>query len=285
MGFASKADVDAAWAAGKGQFSPYFKAQASTSVTAVLHSLWKTPGFPGSGTTGTKGKANGRILTGRQSGNTPGGLFLLNAPSGQDIIFAGLSVYPSGAGWGGSVYLTDRVADCNVDANESTGAVVGLDGTSRCESTNDGLQIALTVTSAFSAATNNFTLGYTNDQGVSGRVTPAFSLVASAIVDRSPLAPGTIYLPLQAGDRSARSVEAINNLTGNAMTGAFDIALVREYDKVQLTATTSQVIEHDTFADQTIPVRIFNNSCLSFYVIPNGGNSFTFGGMVKTVTG
>lgn len=124
-----------------------------------------------------------------------------------------------------TIMLCDRLAHVSIALNQATGAITpALDGTARLAA-GEGAMIIAEVHTALSAASNVFTLTYTNEAGVTGRTTQQVSSVASAIVDRVPYAAGW-YIPFQDGDAGARAITGWNLVSGTA-TGTLTIALVK----------------------------------------------------------
>lgn len=80
-----------------------------------------------------------------------------------------------------------------------------------------------------------FTVGYTNQDGVAGRVTPAclcaaaqpYGALVSAVTNAAGVCP---FIPLQEGDTGVRSVESINFSVANG--GLAALVLVRPLDRL-----------------------------------------------------
>lgn len=80
-----------------------------------------------------------------------------------------------------------------------------------------GLQILFEAVTTWTG-TATITVTYTNQDGVTGRTTPAFTVSA-------PIAGRIVAMPLQAGDSGVQKIESIASTTGTA--GTFNILVVR----------------------------------------------------------
>lgn len=121
-----------------------------------------------------------------------------------------------------------------------------------------------------------FTVSYTNQDGVAGRVTPAVTMGAQSV-------NGTIlhstqagaanenngpFLPLQSGDSSVRTVQSVT-IGGVGDVGLFALVLVRPLATVSLYEITA-ASETDYLVDSPSMPEIKDDAYLNFIALPNG---------------
>lgn len=241
------------------------KAVPSVGVANVPHSLWAGAGHPAAtGTYGTTGKANGRVLTSASTGGTR----YQNAPSDQMYIM-GAGMAPGAATCLGTAYLVDRISDCAIAHAEASGSITGLDATSRlpgAAATAEGCMIWVYVSGALSAASNTFTLTYTNQAGTGSRTTANIVTVASAIVNRSCNA--NMFVELQAGDTGVRSVDSITAVSG-AGTGTLVVCLVRVLARINIPLLAT-AIEKNYITEMPGWKAIYDDTCFDWILAPVG---------------
>lgn len=248
-----------------GQNIPMSKANPSVGVALTPHSLWAGAGSPAAaGTYGTTGKANGRTLTDASTG----GSLYRNAPSGQ-MYLMGAGMAPGASTCLGTAILVDRIADCAIAHAEATGSFTGLSATSRLPTASanaEACQIWIYVTGALSAASNTFTLTYTNQAGTGSKTTANIVTVASAIVNRSCNA--NMFVQLANGDTGVRSIESITAVSG-AGTGTLVVCLVRPLARIPMPLTTT-VIEKNFITDNPGWKALYDDTCFDWILLPTG---------------
>lgn len=278
-GFTTVDAVNTAWVAGKGQRIPFCKIFPSTAVSSIPHTSFLGTGTPGAGTTGTKGRANGRVLTSASAG----AIQFNNATSGANTYINSIQLNVK-TGAQGTYILVDRIADCNVDHSEATGNFTGLTATSRLPSAStsaaSGCMIYTEVTTAFSAASNNITYTYTNTNGTASQVTPTIATTASAIVGRS--INGNLWQPLATGDCGVRSIESITLSSGSA-TGAYNVCLVRVIAMIS-TGAANQPAERDYCVETPMMERIYDDSCLMWLTVAGAASTYILDGNINVVS-
>lgn len=278
-GFTTLDSVLNAWSVNaKGQRLLFNKTQASVSVANIPHTWWTATGMPSAGGYGSLGRANGRVVTSATAGAFP----YADPTSPATTHLSSLGVATLTANALGSLILVDRVSDVLVAPMETTGAVTGLDATSRLAATTgagDGCQIWCEVQTAFSAAAHTFSLTYTNQVGTTGKVTPTISGVASAVVGRS-INTG-LWQPLATGDTGVRSVQTFTFGSG-LTTGQFAICLVRPLAVIPIPAIT-QYIERDFVVELPSMPRIYDDACLSFIYVPTAAVTAASFGEIRIV--
>lgn len=265
-----------------GQDIPWHKTTLTTGVALTPHSLWVGAGWPAvTGTYGATGKANGRVLTKTSTG---GGRFVDAPPTG-DTRLCGVGMCPGAATALGTAYLVDRIADVSIAHAEATGAITGCDATSRLPGVGtyeEGCQIWAYVGNALSAASNVFTLDYTDQDG-NAATTPNITTVASAVTNRSVNA--LMFQTLAAGSTGVRSIDAITAVSG-AGTGTICLALVRVLATVPM-PLLGTVIEKDFIAENPGMVKIYDDTCFDWIIVPTGAiaNGTLMTGSISLVSG
>lgn len=157
-----------------------------------------------------------------------------------------------------------------------------------------GVQM-IAVTTGARTGGQSFSVNYTNDAGVSGRIT-------ANVVQNTSSALGTItgsnlnidnasnpFIPLQSGDSGVRSVESVT-MNGSDV-GLFSIILVKPLAQVCIresgisTAGTVAVPNEKDYLvyAQDMP-RIYDDAFLNFLILPNGSVATTvFRGDLKVI--
>jgi hypothetical protein len=121
-----------------------------------------------------------------------------------------------------------------------------------------------------------FTVNYTNQAGVSGRVTPvvtqnAVSVNGSVVSsDRAVANAYGPFLPLQAGDTGVRSIESVTML--GADVGLFTLVLVKPLAQMQIRGIDAPV-EVDYFQHFGQAPAIADDAFLNFICCPSGSLS------------
>jgi hypothetical protein len=137
-----------------------------------------------------------------------------------------------------------------------------------------------------------FTVSYTNQDGVAGRVTPSVTMSAqfvngtilhsaqsgAAAVNNGP------FLPLQIGDSGVRSVESVT-IGGVGDVGLFALVLVKPLSTVSLRGIDAPT-EIDFLTDMASIPEIEDDAYLNFLALPNGSLSGApIVGMIETTWG
>lgn len=239
---------------------------------------WAAAGLPGAGTGTTTGKANGATC----SRSTAGSIWYNNPRAGRRLYVVGATITGSG---NGALTLVDRLAHVTLAQNEATGSITGVTGTARLDSASagnnmEGGQILVEVASVLGAGDNVFTIGYTNQAGTASRVTPQFTLTGGTAVSRIIPVSGHCYIPLQDGDRSVRSIDAITLVSGANTGGTFTVALVRPILDVPWVANIP--FDRDYVGEQCLLPEVIADSCLHFVGVPTG-SSFNPWGVLRFV--
>lgn len=258
MSFLRFDEILIARAGSRGQTLEFSKLPADTPAQGRWHSLWKATGLPSAGSSTSAGLANAAVLT----KSSPGAILYENAAGGAKLFLHGMEAISLKQP--GTLLLVDRIAHVNIANNQATGNFSpALDATSRL-SAGEGAQLVVEVTSQLGASPNTRSFSYTNQAGVSGRVTPNVIHEASADVGQIYLPEGTgIFHPLFGTDSGVRSVEATSLVSGSA-TGNIDVSLVKPLGYISM-SKASQVTARDFVIEIPTMPRIQDDMCLSLY--------------------
>lgn len=212
-------------------------------------SLWRQPGYPGTGAIPTTG--NGAIPTSATTGAlnqgmtnaSPGGVLQLGGfdLGGQYAIDAWLIdrlFHNSGLAWNGGVQSWTQPALTRPDADE-------------------GGELWLESYAGTILASTTITLSYTNQDGVAGQ------LATAAVVN--PFDGEMIPCRLAAGDRRVRSVEGIT-IAGGAAAGDFGVVILRTLAKARVKDAERVLLELNG-------PQIYDDSCLALVVLGEGAGS------------
>jgi len=241
-----------------------FSKTTTTTVANQPWSLWTGTGVPAAGTYGTNGKANGRST----DQTTVGAYKYGNAASGTMhlITMGSTTVTASGSG---SLILVDRMADCQLSHAETTGAITGMDASTRMAATTapgDGGMLWCEVTSVFSTASNTITYQATDQlgntaQNLTGMVTNpgAAALAANRSVNAQ------LWQTLASGITSIRALTN-TTLTAGSATGQYAACIVRPLGIIPIVAV-SQYVERDFVVEIPNIIKLYDNSCLTFIYI------------------
>lgn len=138
--------------------------------------------------------------------------------------------------------------------------------------TGSGVQM-MAVEVASQIGGSRFYVTYTNQDGVSGRVTPTVTcntqVSTGTIITTAPATAGTAgpFLPLQQGDSGVRSVQSVQFVTGDV--GLITIVLVKPLASLALYDITAPV-ERDFMVDGASLPQIQDDAYLNFICLPSG---------------
>jgi len=121
-----------------------------------------------------------------------------------------------------------------------------------------------------------FTVNYTNQDGIAGRITPAVTMSTQFVNGTilHSLGAGAAYanngpfLPLQRGDSGVRSVQSVT-IGGVGDVGLFALVLVKPLATFSLFGIDAAT-EVDYFADMAAMPEIVDDAYLNFIALPNG---------------
>jgi hypothetical protein len=121
-----------------------------------------------------------------------------------------------------------------------------------------------------------FTVNYTNQDGIAGRITPAVTMSTQFVNGTilHSLGAGAAYenngpfLPLQRGDSGVRSVQSVT-IGGVGDVGLFALVLVKPLATFSLFGIDAAT-EVDYFTDMAAMPEIVDDAYLNFIALPNG---------------
>lgn len=131
----------------------------------------------------------------------------------------------------------------------------------------DNLEILLEINTAFSATATTIAVGYTNQDGATGRSTGASSSLSGFISRR------LIRLPLQAGDKAPQRIDSATVGGTVATAGTFNVILARRLDDFDVRLANAK----DTHSwDMTNAPEVFDDMALWAVLEPDSTSSGVF---------
>ncbi len=259
-------------------------ASSQTTVASQWHSQLRS-GTKQPGGTFAPAAIPGGTATNR---TTTGVLFPnLSNPGGTDKKYLLTVGYMSSGTLNMVLFYDLLVAASNINANSATAQTVNTTALTRY-TTGAGVMATMEVTTALGATASNVTMGYTDQDNVSGLTTPSTAMTTSAIVGRlQPVEVGP-FARLAAGDFGVRSVQSI---TFSAAMGAGVLNLYLYYPMAFLPGVATNIyIERDSTVQidglSEIVVGSDNQlGAIGYFVMPNAtaaGNNTMF---LRTVAG
>jgi hypothetical protein len=250
------------------QIIQYSKLVALTGVTNMYTSTVTRAGYPGTGVLAGTNTTSGVLVTSSTAGfplinTTSGSYYLTRAQFNNTLacnIFIQDLIYKAGA--------------YNFNANTTLSSQPSI--SSRVPGGTDYTNVSIwfeTVTGFNGAPT--ITITYTNQSGVTGRSTGAFSLgvAPSAVASR-------FRLPLQSGDTGVQKIESV--LCTGSIAGSFNILLVRDLFLGRI--PTSNYSLSASFKDIGIAF-ITSSSALEVVVQSDTGNTGILNGYIEVSSG
>lgn len=157
----------------------------------------------------------------------------------------------------------------------------------------DGVQVMVVLTNPPGAPTSlTFTIGYTNQDGTAGQVSPLNAFGAGVVTgtigttDRTKVAgsSGGPFLTLAEGDSGVRSIESFTMVSGTDV-GLVSLVLVKPLAYLTLRGIDAPA-EIDYLVDQPTMPRIVDGAYLNWVVCPSGSLAATaLHGTIETVWG
>jgi len=138
--------------------------------------------------------------------------------------------------------------------------------------TGEGVQAFLVATQPYIGG-GRFQITYTNQSGVSGRVSKITTTNTSTYIgtivnsNTAGLTNFGAFIELQAGDRGIRSVQSVNFFAANG--GLASLVLVRPIATIMIREATA-FAEFDFIKDKPSIPRIYDDAYLNFLTMPNG---------------
>lgn len=140
--------------------------------------------------------------------------------------------------------------------------------------TGAGVQLMPVVVAAHTGG-QRFVVNYTNQDGVSGRVTPSVTMSTQVVngtilhsqMAGAPYGNNGPFLPLQLGDTGVRSVQSVT-IGGSGDVGLFALALVKPLATFSLFGSDAAT-EVDYLTDMAALPEIKDDAYLNFIALPN----------------
>lgn len=139
-------------------------------------------------------------------------------------------------------------------------------------SASEGVQMMLVEQNPYTGSAQ-VQVGYTNQDGVAGRLTPVITLNTQTSIgtlassQRSQVGATGDFLALQQGDYGVQSVETIEFTTGD--TGVVAVVLVKPICTLEIFETTAPCL-YDLWFDRGVLPKIKNDAYLNLVVKPSG---------------
>lgn len=246
-------------------YSYYRKAPSVSTTSNVWHDLSMTPGMP------IPNYYASNPLVAKRMGYslTNGGIYHGSDSPTKEKYLMDLTFMGSATGWNDCpLVLMDYLLYYPfVDEGETEPQI--MDNTETISRYTDGVGVqimAVSVAQRTGGAT--FQITYTNQDGVSGRVTPVItqnnSLANGGIVTAtsSNTITAMLYCPLQAGDTGVRSIQSVQMLTNDS--GLFTLVLVKPLANFCIRNILRPYNVDMLFNRAFNPPRIYNDAYLNF---------------------
>jgi hypothetical protein len=137
----------------------------------------------------------------------------------------------------------------------------------------EGVMAGIVIYTQVSSTTTTITVSYTNQAGVSGRISTATTFGGTNFREIFSLLP----IPLQAGDTGIRSVESVTLSASSGQVANFGICLYKPLAMISLESTTGQAPLDAVSSGCIIGslCEIHPDACLTFGAISNSLQSFS----------
>lgn len=219
---------------------------------------------------------------------TTGVLFpQLSNPGGTDKKYLLTVGYSASSTLNMLLFYDMLVAASGINANLNTEQTVSTTPLTRY-TTGAGVMATMEVTTALGATSSNVTMSYTDQDNVSGLITPSVGMTTSAIAGR--LMPATMgpFFQLAAGDFGVRSVQSITFSSAMA-AGALNLYLYMPLHFLPGIATNIYVERDSTVQIDGLTEIVKGTDgeigALGYFVLPNGTGSGNTTMFLRTVTG
>lgn len=239
------------WFAAARQKCRIAKTAAVTTVAAQTYSLWAAAGNPGAGTLAVGNTTTGVVFTDATAGaprinDFAGGAsgYLATARL-RSSVAGGLTLYDRI--WGAGAVSMTSLATTNFGSQPAI--------TQRLPGGNayHELVILIEITTTVSATATTIAVGYTNQDGTTGRTTGATASLSGFTT------PRVIEMPLQAGDKGVQKIDSVTVGGTVATTGAFNVILARRLATFDIRVVNS---DDPQSWDWLGAPYIFQDSCL-----------------------
>jgi len=150
-----------------------------------------------------------------------------------------------------------------------------------------GVQVLCVSTNANTGTLPNFTMTYTNSDGVPGRISPVCRIQSSTVAGSiltsqlGTTATAMSFVPLQYNDSGVRSIQSVQ-ITGTPDVGLMTFVLVKPIITGMLLEQTAPQ-EWAALSDSQMP-RIYDDACLNLLCLPQGSLAgVAFHGDIETI--
>lgn len=219
-------------------------------IAGRMMSFWRYDGIPGGGTAPTSAAI--------PDNTTAGGLLQADPGGGRQKWIVGGSTFGIA---GGALVVYDRLLHHgNASGTVTTAQTVG--GTLTRNTGGVGNQIWVEVYSQIGATGTTITASYTNQEGTSGRTTPAVSIGGTGLRESSRIIP----LPLAAGDTGVQAVASVTLTATTGTAGAFGVTIARPL--VVLQAALPSFGSWQSFLDGMQIPEVPTDACLALAYHP-----------------
>jgi hypothetical protein len=205
------------------------KAITPTMVAGRMQSLWGLGGNPSAGTFNT---TLAGVTLNSTSAQVPGQIDFTNPVSGN----AYLARFSASINTSGLLILADRIwhnggFTINSTALQTVNSVGFPARDNNGTSAGEGILLGLEISAAAGAAAPTITIGYTNSNGVAGRIA-----TNSAPTANSPGAGAFYPIGLQSGDIGVRSVQSLQ-LSGSWISGTMNLVAYRPIATLEISSS------------------------------------------------
>lgn len=227
-----------------------FKSGALTTSAGLSFSMWSIAGQPGAGTL-----AIGNTTTGVLFDDTTAGAPSLQAFGGGATGYLASATFRNTVAGGMTVY--DRIwgagaVNLNALATTSFSSQPAITGRLPGGTGYQDLEILLEFVVAASNTATTVSVGYTNQDGTTGRTTGATTTLASTASLR------VIRMPLQAGDKGVQKIDSVTVGGTVATAGSFNVILARRLADLDVRVSNGC----DTLAwDALGGAQVFDTTC------------------------
>lgn len=210
---------------------------------------------------GTLGSAPGAAATCTKSSAFALNAYVPSYSNGTYIVGSRVNTIANTGTGSGSLMLIDRLCHSSgLDGTVTTAQTTNLPSAALPRFTSGvGVMAALECYALAGTTATTFTVSYTNEQGVSGCVSPAALFPASSTMVVGKL----LFVPLASGDKGIRSVESVTLAGSTGAAGNFGVTLFRPLSVVACSenGVGFQAIS-DVTASMPLGLPAIDNACL-----------------------
>jgi len=274
LAFTNYDAIIAALTAGKQDHRSIFKGSQTADAAGVPVFTWRGAGTPAAGAVPATG--SGTVPT----RDTTGAIYMANGVTANTAYFL---KYGVGGATQGTSWLVDVCwFNSGLSGTVITAQTINSLALTRY-TTGEDLLIALICWTATGTTASNVTVSYTNQDGTAGRTTTSVAFWTGGYGGGAlaPTADQVQLLPLQAGDRGARSIQSLTLSASTLTAGNFGVMLLKRLAVVSYEA--ARYNERDlVLQTSNLPQKI-DSACLSTIHVPNGTSTGLWYGNIHVV--